>query len=466
MISVQNHPQPLNGSKLALLLIAGVGLLMSSCSPSKRVSNAPAKPQEPVAISKEVYNPKTGRYEKADTNNTRVDTVRWTDSGKEPLIKITGKEPELTDLSGDKRSTYQIALLLPLSEENMNKELSGEGSEKFFHYYAGLKMGIAELTAKNTRFNIHVLDVGTASDAIMPVLNSPVVQNADLIIGPWRRDHINETARIAIKNNIPMVAPWNSFRTIENVNPNYILLKSSLPTHCEVLTQFILETSSPKDVCLVGRERFKPLMNYFQTALLEIKGPESPLFTQTLVKDDFKFGDDYKYLDSTKNVFIVTEFDDPNVVFNFLRHLNLMRNNKPITVVGMPSWQDYGIDFNSLFSQLKVVISSSSFADYSVDKVVAFRKSFFHAYQAFPLRDAFEGYDAIQFLTQMLSQFGKSFHQRDEVHAYEGIASKFRLEKIINTNAMVDDRLNNVICIENKALHILRFDQFRFNIVR
>lgn len=466
MISVQNHRRPLNGSNYVLLLSVLIGWLMYSCSPAKKTTTPPVKPAEPVVVAKEVYNPQTGRYEKADSNNTRVDTIQWTDSGKEPLIKITGKDPEGADPSGDKKPTYQVTLLLPLSEENINKELNSEGSEKFFHYYAGLKMGLNELIIKDTRFNIQVLDVGAASDAINPILNLPAVQQADLIIGPWRRDHLNETAKLSIKNNIPMVAPWNSFRTIEYVNPNYILLKSSLPTHCEVLTKYILETYTPKEVCLVGRDRFKPLMNYFQTALQEIKGTDSPLFAQTLVKDDFKFGDEYKYLDSTKNVYIITEFDDPNVVFNFLRHLNLMRNNRSITVVGMPSWQDYGVDFTSLFSQLKVVISTSSFADYSAEKVIAFRKSFFQTYQTFPVRDAFEGYDAIQYLTQMLAQYGKNFHQRDDANTYEGIASKFKLEKIINTGSMVDDRLNNVICVENKALHILRFDQFRFNIVK
>lgn len=443
-----------------------IGLLLYACSPAKKTTATPAKPPVPVVIAKEVYNPKTGRYEEADSINTKVDTIKWTDSGKEPLIKITGKDPELADPSGDKKPSYQVALLLPLSEENLNKELSGEGSEKFFHYYAGVKMGIHEMANKNSRLDIHVLDVGASAEAINPVLNSPTVQRADLIIGPWRRDHLNETAKLAIKNNVPMVAPWNSFRTIEFVNPNYILLKSSLPTHCEVLTKFILESFSPKEVCLVGRERLKPLMNYFQTALQEINNQDTTMFAQTLVKDDFKFGDDYKYLDSTKNVYIVTEFDDPNLVFNFLRHLNLMRNSRQITVVGMPSWQDYGVDFTSLFSQLNVVISSSSYADFGAEKVIAFRKSFFQTYQTFPLRDAFEGYDAIQYLAQMLSQFGRTFHQRDDALVYEGLASKFKLEKIINTTAMVDDRLNNVICIENKALHILQYDQFRFNIVR
>jgi len=456
----------LNGSNLAVLLGVAIGLLMFACSPAKKTTSTPVKPEAPVVEAKEVYNPKTGRYEKADTGNTRVDTVRWTDSGKDPLIKITGKDPELTDPSGDKKTAYKIALLLPLSEENINKELSGEGSEKFFHYYAGLKMGIQDLGNKNTPLDIRVVDVGAAADAILPVLNSPDIQQADLIIGPYRRDHLNEAAKLSIKNNIPMVAPWNSFRTIEFVNPNYILLKSSLPTHCEELTKYLLDGFSPKEICMVGRERFKPLMNYFQTALQELNGQDTATFSQIVVKDDFKFGDEYKYLDTTKNVYIVTEFDDPNVVFNFLRHLNLMRNNRSITVVGMPSWQDYGIDFTSLFAQLKVVISSSSFADHSLDKVAAFRKSFFHTYQAFPLRDAYEGYDAIQYLVQMLSQYGKTFHQRDDALAFEGLATKFKLEKIINTSAMVDDRLNNVICIENKALHILKFDQFRFNIVR
>ena len=356
--------------------------------------------------------------------------------------------------------------MLPLSEEDINKDLNSEGSDKFFHYYAGMKMGLADIASQYPNISVQALDVSANPYAMQSILQSQALQEADLIMGPLRRDHLNEAARFSLQKDIPVAAPWNAFRTIENINPNYILLRSSLPTHCEVLTRYLLENFDAADICLVGRERFKPLMTYFQTVLTEQKGQLQAPFKEILIKDDFRFGDDYKYLDSTKNVYIVTEYEDPNVVFNLLRHINLMRNNRPVTAIGMPSWQDYGTDFINLFSQLGVTISTSSYPDYSQEKVNEFKKAFFRHYQTFPMKEAFEGYDAIQYLVQMLARNGRKFHLREDLQTYNGLASSFRLEKVINTQGPVDDRMKNVICVENKALHILRFEEFRFNIIR
>ncbi|MEP7266353.1 MAG: ABC transporter substrate-binding protein [Saprospiraceae bacterium] len=460
MTSVQNHRQLLSGNRIVFSLILSILVLISCSAPAKVV--VPTKPTVKEEVKPEVYNPKTKRYEPANPENTKVDTILWRDSGEPPFItdKSVGTFPRSEKPIN---SDLNIALLLPLSEDDLNTDLGIEGTEKYFHYYAGLKMALDKISLENNRkINLNVLEVKSSQDAILPVLQNINVQSADLIIGPLRRDHLNETAKFVRDRNIPMVAPWNSFRTIENLNENYILLKSSLPTHCEMLTDYILKQFKPEDIAIVGREKTKSLMNYFQSEIDRNLGPRSVKVRQCIVKDDYAFKDDYKYLDSLKSVYIVTEFEDPDVVFNFLRHINIMRNNKEVTVIGMPSWQDYSRDYNSLFSQLHVTISASSFPDIDHDEVLKFRNDFFRLYQNFPLKEAYEGYDAIQYLSLMLLKYGRSFYLNGDMETYQGLATVIRLEKIVDTSKPIDDRLNNIQCIENKALHILKFDQFRF----
>ncbi len=460
MTSVQNHRQLLSGNRIVFSFILGILVLISCSAPAKVV--VPTKPTVKEDVKPEVYNPKTNRYEPANTENTKVDTIVWRDSSEPPFItdKSVGTIP-ISDKPTN--SDLNIALLLPLSEDDLNTDLGIEGTEKYFHYYAGLKMALDKISVENNhKINLNVIDVKSSQDAILPVLQNPKVQSADLIIGPLRRDHLNETAKFVKDRNIPMVAPWNSFRTIENLNENYILLKSSLPTHCETLTDYILKQFKPEDIAIVGREKTKSLMNYFQSEMDRNLGARSVKLKQCIVKDDYVFKDDYKYLDSLKSVYIVTEFEDPDVVFNFLRHINIMRKNKEVTVIGMPSWQDYSRDYNSLFSQLHVTISASSFPDIDNEEVLKFRNDFFKLYQNFPLKEAYEGYDAIQYLSLMLNKYGRSFYLNGDMETYQGLATMIRLEKIVDTSKPIDDRLNNIQCIENKALYILRFDQFRF----
>ena len=461
MISVPSLRQLSNGNKwLMFYLRLAVVLLFASCSAPHKISQPPAVIPPKVENKPEVYNPATGKYETATSMNTKVDTILWKDSTIEPYIQDKSNPPVNT--KADPLHRYQIALLLPLSEDDINKDLFTEGSEKYFQYYAGLKMGVEKLKDSDYSIDIKAFDLKSSPEAIRNALKDPKVEHADLIMGPLRRDQINETAKFAREKNIPMVVPWNSYRTIDNLSSNYILLKASLPTHCETLSSYILTQAKPSDICLVGRDRSKALMNYFQNEIQRLHG--SPVnIPRSIVKDDFKFADDYKYLDTTKSVYIVTEFDDPDAVFNFLRQINQMRRNRTVTVIGMPSWLDYSRDFMSLFSQLNVVISASTYIDLASDDVIAFRKSFFHQYQNFPFKEAYEGYDAILFLSKMLNLYGKGFNYSSET--YSGIASTFKLERIIDNSKPIDDRMNasNIQCIENKALHILKFDQFRFS---
>ncbi|MEP7321439.1 MAG: hypothetical protein ABI761_05945 [Saprospiraceae bacterium] len=463
MTSVRSLLQQSNGNEwlpnLGLVLL----LLIASCSTPKKVI-PPSQPVPPKTESKpEVFNPTTGKYETATPANTRVDTIIWKDSGKEPYIQDKSNNP--VGSKNDPGHRYRISLLLPLSDEDIGKDMSTEGSEKYFHYYAGVKMGAEKIKDSLFSVDINIIDLKPSMAALNNILKDPKVATSDLILGPLRRDQISETAKFAREKNILMAAPWNSFRTIENLSANYILLKASLPTHCETLAKYIMSQNKFNDICLVGREKSTALMNYFENEFQRLNNGVPVMIARSTVKDDFKFSDDYKYLDTTKSVYVVTEYEEPDVVFNFLRHLNQMRKTKEITVIGMPSWLDYSRDFMSLFSQLKVVISSSTFVDINSDNVIAFRKSFFQEYQNFPLKEAYEGYDAIIYLSKMLNEFGKGFNYYGDVHTYSGISTDYKLEKVIEANTPVDDRLNanNIECIENKALYLLRYDQFRFN---
>jgi hypothetical protein len=464
MISVPNLRQLLNGNKKLCgrwQIGISLSLLLFACGAPKTVT-APTKPEEPKQVSKpEVYNPATQKMESANPQNTRVDTIRWKDAGIPPYIHDGSFDPTShTNALAEKK--HRIALLLPLSEEDLNKDLNSEGNEKYFHYYAGMKLAINKLQDVQAEIQLNVFDVKSAQDAILNVLKNEPVMESDLIIGPLRRDHLNATAKLAALRDIPMVAPWNSFRTIENINPNYILLKSSLPTHCEVLTQYILKNFKPTDVAILGREKNKSLVQYFQAEFQRAMPAKPMSITQCLIKDDHRWSDEFRYLDTTKSVYIVTEFEEPDIVFNFLRHLNVMRKSRDITVIGMPSWQDYGRDYNALFNQLNVTITASTFPNYEESTVTEFKSEFFKQYQTFPLRDAYEGYDHTMFLSRMVDKYGRKFHLNGDSDTYQGLATTIRLEKIIDTSKPIDDRLENVQCVENKSLHLLRFDQFRF----
>src|SRR5688500_5943201 len=117
MISAQSLRQLLNGSSLILFILI-VGL--TACSTPKSGAKKPADTSQPSKNNEgdkvRVYDPATGTYVLVPRDAVKVDTVKWTEDKSEPLL--TDKEDKPVTHIPEKKSQYEVSLLIPLNSDN------------------------------------------------------------------------------------------------------------------------------------------------------------------------------------------------------------------------------------------------------------------------------------------------------------------------------------------------------------
>lgn len=145
----------------------------------------------------------------------------------------------------------------------------------------------------------------------------------------------------------------------------------------------------------------------------------------------------------------------------FLRKLHTTRGNTRVEVYGMPQWRNFENIEPEYFAEMNVHVTSASYIDRSSNEAREFRQAFYDANGTVPNDDAYNGYDVTMFAGKMLKKYGLSFTQRLASEDFEGLHGKFQFAKVFATGA-VDDRVNHYDYLENIFVHILKFQNFKF----
>lgn len=474
MILVRNRPRRSNGSNIFWLILALFGLLMA-CNPTRKVVS---EKEDTVKESDrpQVYNPRTRQYEDANAENTRVDTISWQEIVDPERGPITDQELAKTIPYSELKSTYNISLLLPLrgamlapSQKKVSTLL-----ERFIHYYKGFTMGLNKLEREGINLDVNIIDV--ESRRLLDLQEDPAIVESDLIIGPYRREHIEQLAPLVDQYKIPMVTPWSSFTNLAEENPYIILPKPGFEIYCKHIVDHIMATQNPRDVRIVLREGDEYLYNFFHQ-FMEPYGIEdtSQSFRTYMVQDTtLELSEtpvDSHLVEDRNNVFIIPYYRnaDQRFVYSFLRRLSIGNLNYEVFVYGMPQWKPrVELDFD-LYNNMKIYIPTTGLAKTESWDYQQIKDAFIREYGLLPSDDALEAYDLIVYLGRMLFKYGKNFQYYMEEDPYlEGVYSGFQFSTIDPPfiSKSVDDRLLGHPGFENRFVQLIQLKDYRFQNVK
>lgn len=507
MISVPNLQQPLNGNKWFFILVAF--LFLTSCELFKPVQTGAQQPApgrtQPKPIDREldpiqgrkVFDPETGTYVIiANAPVEKMDTIRWTSM---PVIRdqiITSSAEALTEnppiksnepveigkevieddnenaiITSKKLNVYNVAIVLPFLSDRFSTNGGGlpQNSEWALGFYGGVRLALEDLERENIKLQISVVD-DRASETYTPqLLNNRDIQNAQLIIGPYRREIARQLADYAKATDKILLSPYTTSDSVTARNPNYVQVNPSLQTHCQAITRHARQRYRPEQIVLLCRTREEDRLEYFQqeNALIS-KGINVKRFTKYVVPDNVELnsGQLSSLMRSDTTVFIVPSFSSESFIASFLRKLDLAkRENQTIVVYGMPQWMDYEtIDFE-YFERLNVHISTSSFFNPLSPDVQFFKRRFFDRYGSIAKEEAFLGYDVTFFGAKMLQKYGTKFQYFMEKEPTQMLHTRFEFERVINlpTNSYNTENLP-IQRFENKYVNILHFEDYQFKL--
>lgn len=489
MILAPNHQQLLSGSKLlAFALVFAISF--SSCDMFKKVQKEEPVVDKPKEELEEIqgtqrYNPKTGRYETVTEVTQEMDTVNWTvtDPEEEPPITTTGgsygsnnSQTNSTTPSGQTefRDAYNVAFMLPFLTNRFD-QITGKADPKSslaLNYYLGSKMAFDVLSKEGVQLNVSAFDTKASDAEVVNLLSNPEVSTADLIIGPVRKTALKKTAEYGLKNGVTVVSPLSPSDEITSKNPFYVQVKPSLVSHCYAITQHVLERYRPDQVVLVSRNKAAEVkrLKYFQDANYTIGGRGAISFDEFVVSattNDFGEMDLLPHIkEGETTVFIVPSWSNESFIYSFLRQLKIAKGDNEVVVYGMPQWMKYKLIDYEYYEELNLHVSNAYFVDTNSFGAREFRRNFFNRYGTIPTEDAYAAYDLMLLVGRSLKRDGTMFQKRLDKNDTKSMVTNYRFEPVVSAAGIAAEDYSKIDRYENKYVHILKFEDYYFQLAK
>ena len=408
MISAPSHQLLSNGSKVIVMFL--FALLLTACGGTDKITKRSSSSKKTGRSS----NPKKKR-----TKVAKVDTVQWKEVNTDKKSENAGTS---TYGNSNKKDHYNIAMLIPLDSREYNN--SGKGNVRMINYYAGAKLALDKLDDEGANLTLTTIDIGNGG-TITTKLREAQSADADVIIGPYKKDDLKKAAEFAKKEEITLVSPWIGLgsKSIDD-NPYFVQLKPTALDHYQKMVEHVSQNYKADEVVLLTQEGNRTDANrakyiqklarsYYRSK--ERKPIEEYVIPLDSLKESRMLFYDYLALEEGESpktkVFMIPNMNskDESFIYGAIRRLTAERGQNNVIVYGMPTVLDSEkLTFDNYHGTSTHVVTSS-FVDHKDRDVAQFKSRYYDTYGAIPTTEAYEGYDMMLYIGRALVKHGSGF---------------------------------------------------------
>lgn len=484
MTLVLSPPRPSSGSKASWLLMCLLPLLMG-CDAFRKAQTDPSyEPNKDGTLDEiqgiRVYDPELGRWVVIESApKEKMDTIEWANIPETQVPPITSEGMDIPlpidRTGGEKLNSYQIAVMLPFLTNrlaNDDQEISNNVSVWSVNFYAGMQLAMKKLEQEGLSLNVSVMDTEASPALVDRMLNNRAdIRNAQLIIGPYRRDNIRQAADFAKRENIVLVSPYSASDNLTTDNPNFIQVSPTLRTHCASLINHALSEFAPSDIVMVTRnvDIEKQCLEMMREAYFTSAGTRMPeeLLNEYIIPHEeapYEDIDLYPIVQGREEMaFVIPSWADETFIYSFLRELDGVRTrDQRIVVYGMPQWVNYQhIDYD-YYERFQVRVSSNMYLDRSSIQVEDFQRAYFEEYGTLPLNAAYLGYDIALYFGRLMTEYGLNFQNVLDRNPAEMLHTRFNFQPVVDPTASGAENMR-IERYENQHVNILEFRDYQFS---
>lgn len=311
---------------------------------------------------------------------------------------------------------HKVALFLPLyldsAYDASNNYRYDKNFPKFINpgleFYEGVQLALDSLQKENARLEVHIYDTRSSSRSVSQVLQSPEFEKTELIIGHVVSGELQQLASAAAKMTIPFInVNFPNDGGITN-NPEFVILNSTLKTHCEGIYRFIQRNYPTKPIVLFRKKGAQEdrLKGYFDDVTKSTNSV--PLKIKYVTLDDaFDASALTAVLDSNANTVCIAGSLDDNFARMLCQNLAAINRSYSTVVIGMPTWDN--IDFSpSAFKGEEILYSTPFYTNPSDTLVKSIQQYFKVKFYSRPSDMVFRGYETTYRFSRQLLHTGKS----------------------------------------------------------
>jgi hypothetical protein len=351
----------------------------------------------------------------------------------------------------DTSGRYQVAIFAPLFLDSAYDATTGDyrydkSFPKFINpgleFYEGVQLALDSLQKEHAPLDVQIYDTRSTRQSLSQILESPAFQNTELIIGHVMSGEMQQLAAAAARRNIPFInANFPNDGGITN-NPDFIILNSTLRTHCEGIYKFLQRNYPLKPIVFFRKKGAQEdrLKNYFTDIDKTTAGV--PLKIKYITLDNnFDAAALTSNLDSLNQTICIAGSLDDNFGNHLCEILSSLNKTYRTTILGMPTWDN--IDFSRPeFSGEEIIYSTPFYINPADSLVKEIQQNYKTRFYSRPSDMVFRGYECTYRFARLLILHGKSLSGSIGEKKYK-VFNDFDIEPVLNRTTMTLDYFEN-----------------------
>ena len=365
----------------------------------------------------------------------------------------------LTSLQATAQTKVKVAIFAPLYIDSLfdgtNYKLGNANFPKYvlpgLEFYNGALLAIDSLKTAGKEIDFLIVDT-KSTVPIQTTLQSEAFSKVSMMIAAFtNRTEAKLLATVAYERQIPLVsATYPNDAGITN-NPFFILVNSSLKTHCEGIYKYLQRNHAVGDniVYIKGKGAIEDMIEgYFKesarfTASIPVKWQTLPL------TDSFTAAQLCSKLDSTKNNVLVCGDVHENFGIKLVRTLAAQKSFR-CTAIGMPTWDGLKELDKPEYKSVEIVYSTPYNYPRSVPISKALAQAYHTQWNARPSDMVFKGYEMTLRFAQILLDHGTKTLNHLSDNNYK-LFNEFDFQTVKNAF-----NKSQIDYLENKKLYFIK----------
>ncbi|HMH34713.1 MAG TPA: hypothetical protein VK543_16870 [Puia sp.] len=315
----------------------------------------------------------------------------------------------------DSAKRHRIAVFIPLYLDSAFDATGNYRYDKNFpkfinpglEFYEGLSLAVDSLQTEKVNLDVHIYDTRSATQSIGQVLESPDFQETELMIGHVIPSELRELATVAAQKKIPFInVNFPNDGGITN-NPDFVILNSTLKTHCEGIYKFIQRNYATSTIYVLTKKGTQEdrLKNYFteiekNTASVALK------LKYVLLQEPFDVSQLVPYLDSLHRTICIVGSLDENFGKNICSQLASVNKTYATKIFGMPTWDNIADFTQPAYLDQEIYYTTPFYINQADSLVISIQQYFKNKFYSRPSDMVFRGYETLYRFGKLLQLYG------------------------------------------------------------
>jgi ABC-type branched-subunit amino acid transport system substrate-binding protein len=346
------------------------------------------------------------------------------DDDDEVVTELSKEHPfkHLQSLEKDKKETYHIAFILPIRKKD------GSVNKDALSFWEGVQVALPRIKKLNSKFKIHIWDNYNSDSITKSIIQNDLMNlPIDVVVAPFYTKEAFIVSQFCKNNRIPMFLPLNPSDAVAKNNPYVFKLSTSknrmfFDIYKEIVSSpeekntklFYLYDSSSKN-----ERRMAHYLNYAQK-----KDGSNRL---TIIPSSQSSEIIPKMSSTNTNVLLVSQYKDVQVneILNALKE-----EDKVIKIYGNASWVRNPRILLENVSSFNTMVHSEFYLRKNAPEFEEVKKQYYELCSDNVNSEVFQGYDLINYITQVIEMYGKKFPLNVEKYSYKGLSTNIEMKPL------------------------------------